>query len=217
MRCEMIVGYARVSTDGQTLDAQQAMLKAAGVERVYAEKISGARSDRAQLAKLLKALGEGDTVIVTRLDRLARSTRDLLNILHAIAKAGATFKSLADSWADTTTPHGRLMVTILGGLAEFERELIKARTDDGRRRAKANGVRFGRKPKLTTHQIAEALRRRDAGEALTEIAKTYNVSHSTISRLPPSPRIHIRSELGLEAQPRPEKKAESRTGEIRKW
>src|SRR5258708_37450944 len=184
MRCEMIVGYARVSTDGQTLDAQQAALKAAGVERVYAEKISGARSDRAQLAKLLKALGESDTVIVTRLDRLARSTCDLLNILHAIAKAGATFKSLADSWADTTTPHGRLMVTILGGLAEFERELIKARTDDGRRRAMANGKRFGRKPKLTTHQIAEALRRRDAGETLTEIAKTYNVSHSTISRLP---------------------------------
>jgi DNA invertase Pin-like site-specific DNA recombinase len=180
----MIVGYARVSTDGQTLDAQQAALKAAGVERVYAEKISGARSDRAQLAKLLKALGEGDTVIVTRLDRLARSTRDLLNILHAIGKAGATFKSLADSWADTTTPHGRLMVTILGGLAEFERELIKARTDDGRRRAMANGKRFGRKPKLSAFQIEEALRRRDAGEPLTEIAKTYNVSHSTISRLP---------------------------------
>jgi DNA invertase Pin-like site-specific DNA recombinase len=180
----MIVGYARVSTDGQTLDAQQAMLKAAGVERVYAEKISGARSDRAQLAKLLKALGEGDTVIVTRLDRLARSTRDLLNILHAIGKAGATFKSLADSWADTTTLHGRLMVTILGGLAEFERELIKARTDDGRRRAMANGKRFGRKPKLSAFQIEEALRRRDAGEPLTEIARSYNVSHSTISRLP---------------------------------
>jgi DNA invertase Pin-like site-specific DNA recombinase len=180
----MIVGYARVSTDGQTLDAQQAMLKAAGVERVYAEKISGARSDRAQLAKLLKALGEGDTVIVTRLDRLARSTRDLLNILHAIGKAGATFKSLADSWADTTTLHGRLMVTILGGLAEFERELIKARTDDGRRRTMANGKRFGRKPKLSAFQIEEALRRRDAGEPLTEIARSYNVSHSTISRLP---------------------------------
>ncbi len=180
----MIVGYARVSTDGQTLDAQQAALKAAGVERVYAEKISGARSDRAQLAKLLKALGEGDTVIVTRLDRLARSTRDLLNILHAIGNAGATFKSLADSWADTTTPHGRLMLTILGGLAEFERDLIKARTDDGRRRAMANGKRFGRKPKLSAFQIEEALRRRDAGEPVTEIAKTYNVSHSTISRLP---------------------------------
>ena len=180
----MIVGYARVSTDGQTLDAQQAALKAAGVERIYAEKISGAKSDRLQLTKMLKMLAEGDTVVVTRLDRLARSTRDLLNILHAIGKAGATFKSLADAWADTTTPHGRLMLTILGGLAEFERELIKARTDDGRRRAMANGRRFGRKPKLSAFQIEKALRRRDAGEALTEIAKTYNVSHSTISRLP---------------------------------
>jgi DNA invertase Pin-like site-specific DNA recombinase len=180
----MIVGYARVSTDGQTLDAQQAALKAAGVERIYAEKISGAKSDRLQLTKMLKTLAEGDTVVVTRLDRLARSTRDLLNILHAIGKAGATFKSLADAWADTTTPHGRLMLTILGGLAEFERDLIKARTDDGRRRAMARGKRFGRKPKLTTHQIAEALRRRDAGEVLTEIARSYNVSHSTISRLP---------------------------------
>src|SRR5258707_15406863 len=201
----MIIGYARVSTDGQTLDAQQAMLKAAGVERVYAEKISGARSDRAQLAKLLKSLGEGDPVIVTRLDRLARSTCDLLNILHAIGKAGATFKSLADAWADTTTPHGRLMLTILGGLAEFERELIKARTDDGRRRAMANGRRFGRKPKLSAFQIEEALRRRDAGEALTEIAKSYGVSHSTISRLPQSSRSveFIRAELAAEVGPGP--------------
>jgi DNA invertase Pin-like site-specific DNA recombinase len=178
-----VIGYARVSTDGQTLDAQQAALKTAGAECIYAEKISGARSDRPQLAKMLKALEEGDTVVVTRLDRLARSTRDLLNILDTITKAGATFKSLADAWADTTTPHGRLMLTILGGLAEFERELIKARTDDGRQRAMARGKRFGRKPKLTAHQIEEALRRRDAGEALIEIAKSYNVSHSTISRL----------------------------------
>jgi DNA invertase Pin-like site-specific DNA recombinase len=184
MSCEMIVGYARVSTDGQTLDAQEAALKAAGAERIYAEKISGAKSDRLQLAKLLKSLAEGDTVVVTRLDRQARSTPDMLNIHHAIGKAGATLKSLADAWADTTTSHGRLMLTILGGLAEFERDLIKARTDDGRQRAMARGKRFGRKPKLTTHQIAEALPRRDAGEALTEIAKTYNVSHSTISRLP---------------------------------
>src|SRR5690349_9275996 len=102
-------------------------LKTAGAECIYAEKISGARSDRPQLAKMLRALEEGDTVVVTRLDRLARSTRDLLNILHAIGKAGATFKSLADAWADTTTPHGRLMLTILGGLAEVEREVIKAR------------------------------------------------------------------------------------------
>src|SRR6266702_7240678 len=93
------------------------------------------------------------------------------------------FRSIADTWADTTTAHGRLMLTVLGGLAEFERELIKARTGEGRKRAMANGVRFGRKPKLTRHQIAEALARREAGEALTDIGRSYNVSHSTISRL----------------------------------
>jgi DNA invertase Pin-like site-specific DNA recombinase len=128
-------------------------------------------------------LGAGDVLLVTRLDRLARSTRDLLNVLDTIAKAGAGVRSIADAWADTTTPHGRLMLTVLGGLAEFERELIKARTDDGRKRALARGVRFGRKLKLTKHQIAEALARREAGEALVEIGRSYNVSHSTISRL----------------------------------
>jgi DNA invertase Pin-like site-specific DNA recombinase len=179
----MIVGYARVSTDGQTLDAQHAALKAAGAEKVYSEKISGVVTDRRALARAIDALGPGDTLVVTRLDRLARSTRDLLNVLDTIAKAGAGFRSIADAWANTTTPHGRLMLTVLGGLAEFERELIRARTDEGRKRAKARGVRFGRNPKLTTHQRAEALERRAAGEALTEIGRSYNVSHSTISRL----------------------------------
>jgi DNA invertase Pin-like site-specific DNA recombinase len=180
----MIIGYARVSTDGQTLDAQQAALTAAGAERLFAEKISGAQTDRKALAKAVAALGAGDVLLVTRLDRLARSTRDLLNTLDAVAKAGAGFRSLADAWADTTTPHGRLMLTVLGGLAEFERSLILARTSEGRRRAQARGIRFGRKPKLTPHQIAEALARRNAGEALAEIGRSYNVSHSTISRLP---------------------------------
>ena len=122
-------------------------------------------------------------LLVTRLDRLARSTRDLLNVLATISEKGAGFKSLADTWADTTTAHGRLMLTVLGGLAEFERELIRARTDEGRKRAQARGVRFGRKLKLTQHQITEALQRREAGEALVEIGRSYNVSHSTISRL----------------------------------
>jgi DNA invertase Pin-like site-specific DNA recombinase len=179
----MIVGYARVSTDGQTLDAQQAALAAAGAEQVFAEKVSGAVTERKALAKALAALGSGDVLLVTRLDRLARSTRDLLNAVDTIAKAGAGFRSLADAWADTTTPHGRLMLTVLGGLAEFERELIRARTDEGRKRAQARGVRFGRKLKLTAHQRAEAIARRDAGELLAEIGRSYNVSHSTISRL----------------------------------
>jgi len=179
----MIVGYARVSTDGQTLDAQRAALAQAGAHQVFAEKISGAVTERKALARAIAALGPGDILLVTRLDRLARSTRDLLNVLDAVAKADAGFKSLADAWADTTTAHGRLMLTVLGGLAEFERELIRARTDEGRKRAQARGVRFGRKLKLTVHQRQEALVRRAAGEALVDIARSYNVSHSTISRL----------------------------------
>jgi DNA invertase Pin-like site-specific DNA recombinase len=121
-----------------------------------------------------------NTLIVTKLDRLARSTRDLLNTLAAIAAAGAT---LGDPWRDTTTPHGRLMLTVLGGLAEFERHLILARTDEGRKRAQIRGVKFGRKLKLTLHQQQEALARRAAGEALVDIARSFNVSHSIISRL----------------------------------
>ena len=144
-----VLGYARVSTAGQTLASQDAQLHAAGCAKVYAEKVSGAKTDRPELAKLIRRLEAGDVLVVTRLDRLARSTRDLLNILDAIGKAGAGFKSLSDAWADTTTPDGRLMLTILGGLAEFERELILARTGDGRARAKAKGVRFGRPRKLS--------------------------------------------------------------------
>ena len=178
-----VLAYARVSTEAQALDGQLAELEAAGAEHIFKEKISGARQDRPHLARMIAALEEGDTVLVTRLDRLARSTRDLLNVLAAISKRGAAFRSLRDAWADTTTPHGRLMLTVLGGLAEFERELIRQRTTEGRERAKARGVRMGRRPKLTPHQRQEALRRKAEGEPMTEIARSYNVSHSTISRL----------------------------------
>lgn len=178
-----VYGYARVSTDGQSLAAQQAELKSASCEKIFQEKVSGARSDRKQLARLMALLAKGDVLVVTRLDRLARSTRDLLNLLGTIAEKGAGFKSLRDTWADTTTAHGRLMLTVLGGLAEFERELIRTRTGEGRERAKERGGVMGRKPKLTGHQRREALARRDAGEVLTDIARSYNVSHSTISRL----------------------------------
>jgi DNA invertase Pin-like site-specific DNA recombinase len=179
---KMIVGYARVSTDGQTLDAQKSALKANGAERIFSEKISGAVTDRKQLTKAIAALQSGDVLLVTRLDRLARSTRDLLNVLDAVGKAGAGFRSLADPMIDTTSPHGKLILAVLGALAEFERSMILARTSEGRRRAQGRGVRFGRKPK-TRFQIEEALARRSAGEALTEIGRTYGVSHSTISRL----------------------------------
>jgi DNA invertase Pin-like site-specific DNA recombinase len=180
-----VFGYARVSTDGQSLDAQLGQLKSAGCTKIFREKISGARSDRPELGKLLNTVAQGDTMIVTRLDRLARSTRDLLNVLAKIGEQGAGFRSLGDAWADTTTPHGRLMLTVLGGLAEFERELIRARTGEGRARAVAKGVKLGRSPKLTPHQQREALARREAGETVTDIARTYNVHHSTISRLSP--------------------------------
>jgi DNA invertase Pin-like site-specific DNA recombinase len=153
------------------------------VAKTYAEKISGARSERPELTKLLKRLEPGDVLVVSRLDRLARSTRDLLNILDTIATAGACFKSPGDAWADTTTPHGRLMLTVLGGLAEFERELIMARTGEGRRRAQARGVRFGRPPRLTPHQRSEALQRLAEGATQADLARTYGVSQATISRL----------------------------------
>ena len=179
----MIYGYARVSTDGQNVAAQVAALTDAGVQKIYKEVASGAKTDRAQLHRLLNALDEGDVLLVTRLDRLARSTRDLLNTLAAVSGRKAGFRSLGDAWADTTTAHGRLMLTVLGGLAEFERDLIRTRTGEGRARAKARGVKLGRTPKLTHHQQQEARGRRDKGEALTEIARSYNVSHSTISRL----------------------------------
>ena len=178
-----IYGYARVSTDGQTLAAQDVALYAAGCVKVYGEKQSGATTDRPELAKLLRRLEPGDVLMVTRLDRLARSTRDLLNILHTLGERSIGFKSLADTWADTTTPHGRLLVTMLAGIAEFERELIKARTGEGRKRAQARGVRFGPPPALTAHQLQEALKRLAAGETQTDIARSYNVSHVTIGRL----------------------------------
>jgi DNA invertase Pin-like site-specific DNA recombinase len=179
----VIAGYARVSTDGQTLDDQVAALRAAGCEKVYQEKASGARSDRPALAKALKALEAADVLMVTRLDRLARSTRDLLNVLHTVGERGAAFKSLADKWCDTSTPHGKLMTTILGGLAEFERSLIQSRCDAGIARARAAGVRFGRPPKLSAYQHQEAIARREAGEPQSAIARTYGVDQATISRL----------------------------------
>jgi DNA invertase Pin-like site-specific DNA recombinase len=178
-----IIGYARVSTEGQDLSAQLETLNKAGATTVYKEKISGARADRPQLAKLMATLKAGDVVVVTRLDRWARSTRALLNLIDAMSKVGASFKSLADTWADTTTAHGRLMLTVLGGLAEFERELIKARTGEGRKRAMANGVKFGRKPKLSDYQRTEAIKRRGNGETLTAIARSYGVAPSMICRL----------------------------------
>src|SRR5262249_35639221 len=157
-------GYARVSTNGQDPTSQEHELLAAGCAKVFKEKVSGAKTDRAELAKVISKLEPGDVLVVTRLDRLARSTRDLLNVLATIAERQGGFRSLKDTWADTTTPHGRLMLTVLGGLAEFERELIRARTGEGRKRAKANGVKFGRPTVLTPQQRQEAMQKLARGE-----------------------------------------------------
>jgi DNA invertase Pin-like site-specific DNA recombinase len=152
----------------------------AAFAKSWRRAVSGAKTDRAELAKVIRRLEPNDVLVVSRLDRLARSTRDLLNVLATIAERKAALRSLKDTWADTTTPHGRLMLTVLGGLAEFERELIRARTGEGRKRAKDRGVKFGRPSALTAHQRQEALQRLGNGEAQADLAR---VSQATIPRL----------------------------------
>ncbi len=182
----MIYGYARVSTDGQSVQAQIAELSAAGCEKVFSETASGAKTDRSQLKRAVAALADGDVLLVTRLDRLARSTRDLLNVLAAITEKKAQFRSLRDAWADTTTSHGRLMLTVLGGLAEFERDLIRSRTSEGRDRAKARGVKLGRRPALNPAQRSFVAQQRANGESVRHLARVLGVSKATIGRIPPA-------------------------------
>src|SRR4051794_28039097 len=180
-----LIGYARVSTYGQTLDTQLEQLRAAGCgsRNIYREKVTGARADRRELLRMLKGLASGDVVTVTRIDRLARSTFDLFAIVKQIVDAKGQFRSLAEPWADTSTSTGRLMIAVLGGLADVERDLIRTRTAEGRSRAKARGQHMGRPPKLTDVQKAEARQRRAEGATLNELARSYNVARATISRL----------------------------------
>src|SRR5262252_3935640 len=184
-----LIGYARVNTYGQTLDSQLKQLRAAGCgsRNIYREKGAGARTDRRELNRMLGKLAPGDVVTVTRIDRLARSTFDLFAIVKRIVDAKAQFRSLAEPWADTGTSTGRLMLAVLGGLADVERDLIRTRTAEGRSRAKAQGKHMGRPPALTPAQQKEAARRRAQGATLQELAKSYNVSRATISRLASAP------------------------------
>jgi DNA invertase Pin-like site-specific DNA recombinase len=180
----MIYGYARVSTDAQDLTSQVAQLRAAGCEMVFREKITGATADRPQLRRLMKALGPGDVVIIPAVDRLSRDTTDLLNIARDVQRAGAGIRSLAEPFLDTTSDFAEIVFAILGVAAKLERRRILDRTARGRADAKAKGVKFGRKPKLTPHQQREAIKRRDVdGETLRSIGRSYNVSAQTISRL----------------------------------
>jgi DNA invertase Pin-like site-specific DNA recombinase len=177
---EQNFGYARVSTVGQTLEAQLEQLAAAGCTTVFREKASGANLERRELSKMLKAIGPDDEVTVTR---LARATFDLFSLVKAIVDAGARFRSLAQPWADTSDSTGRLMLAVLGGLADVERDLTKVRTSEGRARAQARGVKMGRKSTLTPAQRQEALARKAAEETNTDIARSFAVSHMTIQRL----------------------------------
>src|SRR5690348_5564453 len=179
-----VLGYARVSTTGQELDIQLAQLKAAGCEEILFEKESGVNDRRRELARLLRRLRKGDTVIVPALDRLTRGGPfRMLSVLADITSRGATYRSLAEPWADTTHELGEVLAALVGYIARKTREDIIRRTGEGRKRARERGVRFGRRPKLTP---AEQMAARDlcsAGETQKAVAMAFRVSPSTISRL----------------------------------
>ncbi len=179
----MIYGYARVSSNGQDLAQQLAQLDAAGCTKVYREKISGATAERPQLKRAIGALDAGDVLMVTATDRLARNTRDLLNILHAVKEAGAGFRSIAEPMVDTTSQFAEVIIAVLGIAASWERARITERTAAGRVQAKSRGVKFGRRAALTPHQQAEALQRLAAGDTQRTVAALFDVSQATISRL----------------------------------
>ncbi|WP_345772224.1 recombinase family protein [Brucella intermedia] len=188
----MLIGYARVSTRGQDLDQQRAALGAVGCVRLFEEKASGAKRDRPELARMLDHLRAGDVVTVTRLDRLARSTADLLAIAEQIKDAGAGLRSLAEPWADTTTPAGRMVLTVFAGIADFERSLIVERTSAGRIAAKARGVRFGPSPALSAEQIAHARQIiHEDKKPVAEVARLLGVHRATLYRALGSPGSRI--------------------------
>jgi DNA invertase Pin-like site-specific DNA recombinase len=176
-------GYARVSTTKQDYELQVEALKAAGCERIFSEKKTAKTVEsRVEFKRLLKVLAPGDAVVVTRLDRLARSSRDLHNILRELAEISADFVSLRETWCDTTTPAGRLMITVMGGVAQFERELILARTEEGIAKARKQGKRFGRPSALDNGQRRKIAERYAAGATMAELAAEYEVGEATIFR-----------------------------------
>ena len=178
----MIFGYARVSTEDQLLDAQTDALTASGAERIFADKISGNLRKRPQLDQLLDQLRADDVIVVTKYDRLARSLRDLMDIVEAIKAKGAGFRSLAED-IDTTTPAGRLVFHVFASIAQFERERISERTREGLEAAKMRGRVGGRPPALSASQRAEVRRMRDEdGRRLSEIAQLFRVSVKTVRR-----------------------------------
>jgi DNA invertase Pin-like site-specific DNA recombinase len=179
----MKIGYARVSTLEQNLDLQIRALKKSGCKRIFQEKVSSTGRKRLEFLRMLDQIREGDTIVVWKLDRLARSTRELLETMETIGEAGARFQSLSEPWADTTTHAGKMIMTVFAGIAEFERELIRERTAAGRDAARSRGVQFGRPRKLNSEQEQLARRLIDEGKSVSEVAKTFNVHAATIYRL----------------------------------
>ena len=179
----MKIGYARVSTNDQNLDLQLAALREAGCGRIFQEKISGAKIDRPELERLLDHLRPDDIVVVWKLDRLARSTQNLLELADRIKLAEASFSSLSEPWADTSSPSGKMVMTVFAGIAEFERDLIRERTGAGRVAAQKRGVRFGRPEKMNEEQKLLAKRLLQESRSVSEVAKMFNVHKATIYRL----------------------------------
>jgi DNA invertase Pin-like site-specific DNA recombinase len=178
-----LLGYARVSrTEDQDTAPQIEALHAAGCQRVYEERVSGGRWDRPELHRLLDRLGPGDVLTVWKLDRLSRSLKDLLLILDKVEKAGAGFRSLTEN-IDSTTASGRMMMQMLGAFAEFERAMVRERTQAGLRSARAQGRRGGRQPKLSPQQKAEVLAMLTAGRSAADVARLFRVHRATISRI----------------------------------
>ena len=192
----MLIGYARVGPDDQDLALQRAALKEAGCRRVFEEKVSGATRDRPQLTRLLDHIREQDVLVVARLDRLARSTRDLLEIAELLRDAGAGLRSLGEPWADTTSAAGRMVLTVFAGMAEFERALIHQRTSSGRDAAMKRGVRFGRPVKLTAEQISLGQRLIDEGRSARDVAKMFKVHAATFYRALAKPAAAARNPSG---------------------
>ena len=179
----MKIGYARVSTEEQNLDMQLTTLKQVGCNRIYKDKASGAGRQRPEFNHMLEQLREGDVIIVWKLDRLARSTKILLETIDRVIEAGARFQSLSEPWADTTSPGGKMVMTVFAGIAEFERDLIRERTSAGRQAAIKRGVRFGRPHALTVEQKKLALRLIREGKSVKQVADTFGVHFTTVYRL----------------------------------
>jgi len=178
----MKIGYARVSTGDQSMDLQLQALKKAGCRRIYQEKVSCATRERPEFLRMLEQIRPEDVLVVWKLNRLARSTRDLLATIETISEAGARFQSLSEPWADTTTHGGKFIMTVFAGLVEFEKDLIRERTSAGRKLALKRGVAFGRPRKLTVGQREIAAKLLTEGKSVKEVARTFGVHVTTIYR-----------------------------------